>query len=161
MNYYKISLISSPLEALTYCSDKDIKIGAIVEVVLNNRELKGVVIGLCQEPEFKTLEVLGVSEFFYSQKQMELARFISIYYVCSLGDVFALMVAFQDKGEGKPSRPNSINGIDGLMVDFEDKGEGKPSRPKNDVVQIKYGTDGLMVAFEDKGEGKPSRPNSI
>ena len=94
MNYYKISLISSPLELLTYHYSQDIKTGVIVEVVLNNRELKGVVIYSCQEPEFKTLEVLSVSEFFYSQKQMELARFISTYYVCSLGDAFGLMVGF-------------------------------------------------------------------
>ncbi|MEA1892828.1 MAG: primosomal protein N' [Campylobacterota bacterium] len=89
-----MSLISSPLELLTYHYIQDIKIGTIVEVLLNSRNLKGVVISTCYKPEFKTNEILGVGEFFYSQKQMKLAKFISSYYVCSLGDAFSLMVTY-------------------------------------------------------------------
>ncbi len=99
MNYYKISLISSPLEPLTYCSYQNIKIGSIVDVVLNNRETKGVVLLFSQEPEFDTLEIISVSQFFYSSKQIDLAKFISTYYICSLGDAFGLMIAFKETQE--------------------------------------------------------------
>ena len=94
MNYYKISLISSPLEPLTYTSKFEIENSTIVEVVLNNRKLSGVVLFSCDKPDFNTIEISEVTDFFYSQKQMELARFISSYYICSLGDVFSLMVGF-------------------------------------------------------------------
>lgn len=92
MNYYKISLLSSPLEPLTYSSPSRIKIGLIVDVVLNKRELSGVVLSSCDKPDFQTLDVGEVSELYYSSEQMALAQFICTYYMCSLGDAFALMV---------------------------------------------------------------------
>ena len=94
MIYYKISLISSPLNPLTYHSKEDIKDGTIVNIALNNRETKGVVISTCQEPNFKTNEIVAIGESYFSKEQIELAFFISSYYICSLGDAFALMVPF-------------------------------------------------------------------
>ena len=94
MNYYKTSLISSPLEALTYQSASEIKNGTVVDIVLNNRELKGVILSSCDKPDFKTLDIVSVSELHYSSKQIELAKFISAYYICSLGDAFGLMIAY-------------------------------------------------------------------
>jgi primosomal protein N' (replication factor Y) len=92
--YYKISLITSPLNPLTYHSKEDIKDGTIVNIALNNRETKGVVISTCQEPNFKTNEIVAIGESYFSKEQIELAFFISSYYICSLGDAFALMVPF-------------------------------------------------------------------
>ena len=60
MNYYKISFISSPLESLTYFSELIIKDGTLVEVLLNNRQLKGVVVSSCEKPAFDTLEIIEV-----------------------------------------------------------------------------------------------------
>ncbi len=94
MNYYKISLISSPLEPLTYCSSKTINPHAKVSIKLQNRILDGVILSTCQQPEFKTNEILEVSEFYYSKQQIKLSQFISSYYICSLGDAFGLMVPF-------------------------------------------------------------------
>ena len=85
-------MLSSPLEPLTYSSPSRIKIGLIVDVVLNKRELSGVVLSSCDKPDFQTLDVGEVSELYYSFEQMALAQFICTYYMCSLGDAFALMV---------------------------------------------------------------------
>jgi primosomal protein N' (replication factor Y) len=40
------------------------------------------------------LEILEVLNFFYSTKQLKLAKFISAYYFCSLGEAIGLMVPF-------------------------------------------------------------------
>ncbi|MEA2100716.1 MAG: primosomal protein N' [Campylobacterota bacterium] len=98
MNYYQISIISSPLEPLTYSSVNTIENGTLVNVILNNKEKKGVLVSKSEKPEFKTIDILDVTEFKYSQKQMKLAKFISTYYICSLGDAFSLMMAYDEGG---------------------------------------------------------------
>ena len=94
MNFYNISLIGSPLDPFTYKSLQIIKIGTKVSVNVRNRVVNGVILALTKEPTFKTLEILDVSDFCYSSKQLELAKFISTYYVCSLGDGLSLMIPF-------------------------------------------------------------------
>ena len=86
MYFYEVAILSSPLSSLFYCSVLDIKIGTIVEIVIRNRNSKAVVLLTCQKPEFETSEILKATDFIYSKKQMELAKFISSYYVCSLGE---------------------------------------------------------------------------
>ena len=80
MNYYKTSLLSSPLEALTYSSDLKIKIGSIVEVLLNKRELRGVIVQESEKPDFETTDIGEVSDLYHSPKQIQLAKFISTSY---------------------------------------------------------------------------------
>ncbi len=94
MIYYEISILGSPLKPFTYKFQKKIDIAALVEVLVRNRQTKGVVISISQKPEFKTNEILNTQEFYFSTKQMELAKFISTYYVCSLGDAFGIMTAY-------------------------------------------------------------------
>ena len=84
MNYYNISLIGSPLELFTYHSLDTLDVGTKVDINVKNRGLSGVVIESCLQPKFETNEILKVSEFFYSSKQIQLARFISSYYISSL-----------------------------------------------------------------------------
>ncbi|MCF6330321.1 MAG: primosomal protein N' [Sulfurimonas sp.] len=105
MHYYKIFLISSPLGEFTYKSKKKLKLGTIVDVNVKKRELRGIVIFICQEPDFQTNEILNISEFYFSNKQMELAKFISIYYICSLGDAFGVMTPFMDEIPNDRSNP--------------------------------------------------------
>ena len=97
MFYYKISIISSPLETFTYHSSLKIQEGTIVNIIFHHRDSKGVIISECEKPEFKTNEVLEISEFRYSTEQMKLAKFIATYYVCSLGDAFSLMMAYDSE----------------------------------------------------------------
>lgn len=91
MNYYTISLIGSPLSEFTYQSDTNIKTGTLVEVDFKNRVINGVIIDVCEKPEFETNDILEVSKLSFSSKQIELAKFISAYYICSLGDAFGVM----------------------------------------------------------------------
>ena len=48
----------------------------------------------CEKPDFETLDILEVSDEYYSKKQLELAQFISSYYICSLGDALGIMVPY-------------------------------------------------------------------
>ena len=94
LHYYQLSIIGSPLEPLTYHSSQNISIGSLVLVDLNKREKKAVVLEKTEKPDFDTLEILEISGTYFSQKQLALAQFIASYYICSLGDAFALMTPF-------------------------------------------------------------------
>lgn len=65
-----------------------------MSVILNNRDVFGVVLCSVEKPEFDTLDILDVLDQYYSKKQLELAGFISSYYICSLGDALNLIVPF-------------------------------------------------------------------
>lgn len=107
MYFYEVAILSSPLSTLTYSFSSVIETGAIVEIALRNKTSKGVVISTCQKPEFKTSEILEVSEFFYSDKQIELVKFISTYYFSSLGEALNLMAAY-NKSEKPTSKKIKI-----------------------------------------------------
>jgi primosomal protein N' (replication factor Y) len=94
LHYFTISLLNSPLELLTYKSKVDIEVGTKVSIHVRNRIVNGVIISTCEKPSFECLEILEVFSFFYSTKQLELAKFISAYYFCSLGEALGLMVPF-------------------------------------------------------------------
>ena len=96
MYYYCVALLSSPLEALTYASSDTLEIGAFVEVPLRAKNVNGVVVALCEEPSFQTFAISHVTSYLFSLKQIEAARFIANYYVCSLGEALGLMVPFLD-----------------------------------------------------------------
>ena len=94
MHYYKVSVIGSVLEPLTYSFQKKISLFYKVKVTLNNKEKYGVVVEEVEVPEFKTLPILEVTTEFFSKKQFQLASFIAGYYFCSLGEAFGLMLPF-------------------------------------------------------------------
>jgi primosomal protein N' (replication factor Y) len=95
LHYYNIALINSPLEPFTYQSLDIIEIGTRVKVVVKNRELDGVLVTACEKPDFKTSEILEAYNYTYSQKQLALAKFISSYYICSLGEALGIMVGYE------------------------------------------------------------------
>lgn len=94
MYYYNVSIIGSPLEPFSYQSSQIIQIGTKVSIKVRNRTADGVVISSCEKPDFGTNDILEVRDFFYSQEQIELAKFISRYYFSSLGEALGLMLAF-------------------------------------------------------------------
>ena len=96
MYYYNISLIGSPLEPFTYHFDALLTVGQQVEVTVRSRKAFGVVLSQMPQPAFKTSEILQVTAFSYSKKQMKLAKFISSYYICSFGGALALLVPFNE-----------------------------------------------------------------
>ena len=72
----------------------EIQIGQKVLVEFRYRKKEAVVTSSCEKPDFDTLEILEVTNTFFSQKQLKLVKFISSYYICSLGDAFSLMTGF-------------------------------------------------------------------
>ena len=96
MYYYLLSIIGSPLGEFSYHSSKNITTGTKVTLIFNNREKEGVVTSICEKPLFKTNEILEITEFYYTNKQMKLAQFISSYYFSSLGEALSLIMPYDN-----------------------------------------------------------------
>ena len=94
MYFYNLALLASPLKPLTYRVLEPLLIGSIVSVVMRGRTMNGVVIEQINEPTFKTSLIDNISDSYFSTKQIKLAKFISTYYICSLGDALSLMIPF-------------------------------------------------------------------
>lgn len=96
MNYYELAILKSPLDNLTYQSEEELEIGTLVEVILANRKNlnQAVVIKKVEKPEFKCSNILKITEFYYSSFMLEIADFISKYYVCSLGQALSIFQFF-------------------------------------------------------------------
>ncbi len=90
MIYYQIAILNSPLSPLTYKSNCFLEIGSKVEITLQKRAVFGVVLSETKEPDFECEEILTCKDEYYSLEFLNLAKFISNYYVCSLGDALSL-----------------------------------------------------------------------
>ncbi len=91
MKYYYqvIPLIRLPLTKpndFTYYSDKLIKFGSVVQIKLNNKIIRGVIIkNKISKPLFKTSPILKViTPAQITKQQLELAKLISKYYLTPL-----------------------------------------------------------------------------
>lgn len=96
--FYEIALLKSPLEPLTYQSNVQIKLGQIVEVGLKNRSksLLGVVIKEVEKPQFDCNDILSITNDYFNDTIIDTAKFISKYYVCSLGEALSIYTPFYD-----------------------------------------------------------------
>ena len=97
MYFYKVTLLGSPLEPLTYQSEVIITLGTKVIIPLQKREKEGVVLSETNKPTFATENIIKVLPFSFSILQRKTAHFIASYYICSLGDALNLMVPFSDE----------------------------------------------------------------
>lgn len=96
MNYYSLSILSSPLGSLTYSSESKLKIGSVVSVKLRNRNEQGTVILACEKPDFQTSQITEYTHKYFNSEQIEVAKFISSYYLCSLGEALGIMTPYDD-----------------------------------------------------------------
>jgi len=96
MFFYNVSILNTPLDTFTYQSEEDIKIGALVEVTLQRQKklLKAVVLKKVTKPTFKCVNIINITHFCYDEKMIEIATFISKYYVCSLGEALSVYTPF-------------------------------------------------------------------
>lgn len=138
--YYKVAILNSPLEPLVYCFPKHIQSGYLLTLKLRNKTQKGVVLSLCDKPSFKVSLIDEVLEFFYNSWQLKLAKFISAYYICSLGDALGIMTPFS-------STINSQN-ID-YKTDIDIKLSAKQLEAFEFLQQHK-----TSLLFGDTGSGK-------
>jgi primosomal protein N' (replication factor Y) len=91
--YYKVILLGSSLEPLTYLSSKEIKIGFVVRVTLQNKERSGVIQKSALTPDFECQPIIEITDNFFTNTQLLLAEFISDYYCCSLGIALNVFVS--------------------------------------------------------------------
>ena len=63
---------------------------------------EGVILGCDKKPDFKTELIISVLPRSFSKLQLEVARFISYYYVSTLGEALGLFVPFEEEREQTP-----------------------------------------------------------
>jgi primosomal protein N' (replication factor Y) (superfamily II helicase) len=99
MFYYELALLKSPLNNLTYQSLQDIKIGSKVCVKLRNRKSlsDAVIIKKVEKPEFKCVDIDEVTSEYYDVQMLETAKFVSQYYVSSLGEALSVYIPFNSE----------------------------------------------------------------
>ncbi len=68
--------------------------GEIIEVSLRNKICKAVILEKVKQPIFKTKEIKTVLDLYLPFYYQKIAKFISSYYMCSLGEAFALFLPF-------------------------------------------------------------------
>nr|WP_321267646.1 primosomal protein N' [uncultured Sulfurimonas sp.] len=163
MFFYEVAILCSPLSTLTYHFDTLIENATIVNVLVRNREVKAVILSKCEKPEFKTSEILDVSEFVYSAKQIRLAKFISTYYVCSLGEALGVMSAFsfcKTEASQKSSTSGEVELEVEAEVELEIEGEVK-AEVKAEKEADGCTTSVVPVRAIKMGEAKATHPNPI
>ena len=140
MYFYEVAILSSPLTPLTFKTQTELLIGRQIDVAVRNKKYKAVVLNLVTKPEFKTNDIEDISEFIYDSQQMKLAKFISTYYICSIGEALGIMVPFFDKEY-----------LDTHLIDIKSKIElsSKQDKALEFVKEHK-----VSLLFEDTGSGK-------
>ena len=89
------------LPPLTYSSSSLVEIGRIVRILIRNKIHSGVVIREVSKPSFDCIslesenDLKNPNKYFFSQNQMILADFISMYYCCNLGSVYKIFHPFK------------------------------------------------------------------
>ncbi|MDN5113975.1 primosomal protein N' [Aliarcobacter butzleri] len=96
MYFYELALLKSPLENLTFQSEEEIKIGTKVLIKLKQRKAldEAVIVKMVEKPDFKCTDISEITNEFYDEKMLEIASFISTYYVCSLGEALSIYNPF-------------------------------------------------------------------
>ncbi|SKB28559.1 primosomal protein N' [Malaciobacter marinus] len=98
MNYYELAILKSPLTPLTYQSENEIKIGkkVLVKLARMKKLCEAVVLKKVEKPTFKCVDIQELTNEYYDLKMLETAKFISTYYVCSIGEALSSYSAFDE-----------------------------------------------------------------
>ncbi|MEY4504744.1 MAG: hypothetical protein RL154_1040 [Pseudomonadota bacterium] len=138
MYYYEISLIARKLTPLTYASHEELQIGQFVTISARNSNANGIVICAVKKPEFACKNIDIVYEVILPDIYFKMAKFIATYYVCELGEAFALFEIFNPK----PLDKNEL---------IESK--VKLSNAQNEAHEF-LKTHKIALLFGDTGSGK-------
>ena len=90
MFYYLVAFSGRNLAPLTYRSQRKFEIFSAVSAPLQGKILGGFIVGECEAPTFKTLEILAPAPYLLTPLQIELSKFIAHYYTCEIGVALAL-----------------------------------------------------------------------
>ena len=96
MFYYELALLKSPLNNLTFQSENQIELGTKVLIKLRQRKVldEAVVIKEVEIPSFKCTDISEITNEYYDEKMLQIATFVSQYYVCSMGEALSVYNAF-------------------------------------------------------------------
>ncbi len=141
--------MGSPLEPFAYCSQEKYNELEIVTIPFRHSQKRGVVVQEVDQPAFDTSNIISKSDLYFKQEQLDLAKFISEYYFCSLGEAFSLFIPF--------SRLPSDKQLIGMapMIKLSSKQEKALNELKKHKVSLLFGDTGsgkteiYMKWFED------------
>ena len=96
MFYYELALLKSPLNNLTFQSENQIALGTKVLIKLRQRKSldEAVVIKEVEIPSFKCTDISEITNEYFDEKMLQIATFVSQYYVCSMGEALSVYNAF-------------------------------------------------------------------
>ena len=96
MFYYEVALLKSPLNNLTFQSENQIELGTKVLIKLRQRKVldEAVVIKEVLIPSFKCTDISEITNEYFDEKMLQIATFVSQYYVCSMGEALSVYNAF-------------------------------------------------------------------
>ncbi|PID47709.1 MAG: primosomal protein N' [Proteobacteria bacterium] len=139
MFYYKIAIIGNSLSPLTYQSRDRLDPADEVLVPLKSAQKNAIVLGEVQKPSFVCKCILEKRGFF-SDIQFKLMKFISNYYVCSMGEACGIFTSFtsNDSFSTTPFRCKER-----LTLSSEQKN-----------IKEKIKSQALSLLFGDTGSGK-------
>lgn len=90
MLYYEVAVLGASLKPLTYSSNFKIPAYQIVSVPVKSSVKSAILLCEVAKPNFKTKEILEISQLKFTQFQSTLANFIAHYYVCEKGVAFGV-----------------------------------------------------------------------
>lgn len=88
--YYLVAIIKRKLHPLTYKSVTVLHKNHLVLVELGRTKTLGIVVQECEKPDFACKDISLICEASLMPHQMELARFIQKYYLCTLSQAVSL-----------------------------------------------------------------------
>jgi len=143
IKYFEVVILKSPLKPLTYQSKiEDIQVGFKVVVPLNRRKssVQAVVIKEVDKPSFICKDIVSQTKYYFDERMIKIANFISKYYVCSLGHAFGLFTPFES---------NMI--YEKKSIDIKDK--TKLTNTQNRAYEF-INKHNCSLIFADTGAGK-------
>nr|WP_314373962.1 primosomal protein N' [uncultured Campylobacter sp.] len=99
MLYYEVAVLGASLKPLTYSSNFKIPAYQIVSVPVKSSVKSAVILREVAKPNFKTKEILEISQLKFSPFQIALANFIAHYYVCEKGVAFGIFEPASDTAQ--------------------------------------------------------------
>lgn len=112
MFFYEVGILGLNLKSLTYSSNTKLEIYSLVLVSISSKTKKAIVLKETTKPNFETLEILEILDEKFSSIQVNLAKFINNYYICSISMAFNIFTPYkisnfiQKKFEKSPNLSN-------------------------------------------------------
>ncbi len=156
MHFYTLSIISSAVAPLTYASKERLDLGTIASVELRGKLKDAVVIAEVPKPSFECKEIVSTSEFCFTDEQIQTANFMASYYLCSLGEAYAVMQSDLRPVIASEAKQSKLDNLDrhGSKESRDDLSSSILLSPKQQEAYDFIDTHEISLLFGDTGSGK-------